>query len=72
MDYPNRQRIKIWGRAEYVEGDSEVLHRVADPDYDAKLERALVFHIDAWAPPCPPPITPRYTVEELGALGRDQ
>lgn len=69
MDYPNRQRIKLWGRAEYVEGDSEVLRAVADPDYAAKPERALVFHIEAWDSNCPQHITPRYTVEELGALG---
>ena len=65
MDYPNRQRIKVWGRAEYVEGDSEVLRAVADADYDAKLERAIVFHIEAWDSNCPQHIRPRYTVEEL-------
>jgi hypothetical protein len=69
MDYPNRQRIKIWGRAEYVEGNSEVLGAIADVDYAAKPERALVFHIEAWDSNCPQHITPRYTVEELGALG---
>ncbi len=68
MDYPNRQRIKIWGRAEYVEGDSEVLARVVDPDYDARLERAIVFHIEAWDSNCPQHITPRYTVDELKGL----
>ncbi|TFH28545.1 MAG: pyridoxamine 5'-phosphate oxidase, partial [Myxococcales bacterium] len=68
MDYPNRQRIKIWGRAEYVEGDSEILQQVADPDYDARLERAIVFHIEAWDSNCPQHITPRYTVEELAAV----
>jgi hypothetical protein len=39
---------------------------VRDPDYDAKLERAIVFHIEAWDSNCPQHITPRYTVEELG------
>lgn len=73
MDYPNRQRIKIWGRAEYVEGDSEVLVRVVDPDYDARLERAIVFHIEAWDSNCPQHITPRYTVDEIeGARLRSQ
>jgi predicted pyridoxine 5'-phosphate oxidase superfamily flavin-nucleotide-binding protein len=71
MDYPNRQRIKIWGRAEYVEGDSEILQQVADPDYDAHLERAIVFHIEAWDSNCPQHITPRYTVDELAALPRE-
>lgn len=66
MDYPNRQRIKIWGRAQYVEGDSDVLKRVADPAYGAKPERAIVFHITAWDANCPQHITPRYTLEEIG------
>jgi len=68
MDYPNRQRIKIWGRAEYVEGDGEVLERVMDSNYDARLERAIVFHIEAWDSNCPQHITPRYTLEELEEL----
>jgi hypothetical protein len=68
MDYPNRQRIKVWGRAEYVEGDSAVLQRVADLDYGAVPERAVVFHIDAWDSNCPQHITPRYTMDELEAL----
>jgi predicted pyridoxine 5'-phosphate oxidase superfamily flavin-nucleotide-binding protein len=69
MDYPNRQRIKVWGRAEYVDGDSEVLRAVADTEYAAKPERAVVFHIEAWDSNCPQHITPRYTVEEIGELG---
>lgn len=68
MDYPNRQRIKVWGRAEYVEGDSELLQRVADSDYGAVPERAVIFHIEAWDSNCPQHIKPRYTVEELEAL----
>jgi predicted pyridoxine 5'-phosphate oxidase superfamily flavin-nucleotide-binding protein len=69
MDYPHRQRIKIWGRAEYVEDDDQLLQQVADPDYDARLERAIVFHIEAWDSNCPQHITPRYTVEELAGHG---
>jgi predicted pyridoxine 5'-phosphate oxidase superfamily flavin-nucleotide-binding protein len=68
MDYPNRQRIKIWGRAEYLEDDDSVLEAVVDGDYDARPERAIVFHIEAWDSNCPQHITPRYTVEELGSL----
>jgi predicted pyridoxine 5'-phosphate oxidase superfamily flavin-nucleotide-binding protein len=68
MNYPNRERIKIWGRARYVEGQSEILEAVADPDYAAKPERAVVFDIEAWDSNCPQHITPRYTVEEIRAL----
>ena len=68
MDYPNRRRVKIWGRAEYVEGDDSVLTAVVDSGYDALPERAIVFHIEAWDSNCPQHITPRYTVQELGSL----
>jgi len=61
MDYPNRQRVKVWGRAEYVENDDALLQRVADPDYGAQLERVIVFHIKAWDSNCPRHITPRYS-----------
>ena len=36
MDYPNRQRIKVWGRAEFVEDDEALLEQVRDPDYRAE------------------------------------
>ena len=65
MDYPNRRRIKIWGRAEFVEDDAELLERVIDVDYEARPERALVFHVEAWDVNCPQHITPRFTQEEI-------
>ena len=68
MDYPNRRRLKIWGRAEFVEDDPGLLERVVDEDYDARPERALVFHVEAWDVNCPQHITPRFTVEELGRI----
>ncbi|MCH7823891.1 MAG: pyridoxamine 5'-phosphate oxidase family protein [Acidobacteria bacterium] len=67
MDYPNRRRIKIWGRAEFVEDTPSLLERVADPTYGATVERALVFHVEAWDVNCPQHITPRFTEEEFSA-----
>ena len=74
MDYPNRRRIKIWGRARVVEDDAALLERLADAEYGARLERAIVFTIEAWDVNCPQHVTPRYTMEELGearSLGLD-
>jgi predicted pyridoxine 5'-phosphate oxidase superfamily flavin-nucleotide-binding protein len=67
MDYPNRRRIKIWGRAEFVEDDPALLERLVEPAYGATIERALVFHLEAWDVNCPQHITPRFTEEELSA-----
>ena len=73
MDYPNRRRIKIWGRAEVVEDDPALMAKLTDPDDGSRPEQAVVFHVEAWDRNCPPRyirryITPRYTEEESGEL----
>ncbi len=65
MDYAGRQRIKLWGRARVVEDDAELMERLADPGYQAKPERAIVFEIEAWDVNCPQHITPRYTEAQI-------
>jgi uncharacterized protein len=65
MDYANRQRIKIWGRAKMVEDDPELVAKLADPSYTSKPERALVFTVEGWDPNCPQHITPRFTEEDF-------
>ena len=65
MDYPNRHRVKIWGTAEFVEDNPDLLTKVADPDYTARPERVLVFHVEAWSPNCNQHITPRFTLVEM-------
>jgi len=65
MDYANRRRVKIWGRARMVEDDANLAKELADPDYKANPERALVFKIEAWDVNCPQHITPRFTQDEI-------
>ena len=65
MDYPNRLRIKIWGTAEFVENDPELLVEVVDTSYEARPERILVFHVKVWSPNCTQHIQQRFTDEEL-------
>ena len=65
MDYPNRRRIKIWGTAEVVEGDNELLARLNDAGGRGKPERVFVFHVQAWDVNCPRHIEPRWTEEEI-------
>ena len=69
MDYPGRRRVKIWGTAEYVEDDQETLNElISAGDYHATVERAIVFHVEAWDVNCPQHIKPRYTEEDLAPL----
>ncbi len=65
MDYPNRRRIKLWGRARVVEDDPELLERLLTPGYGAKPERAILFEVEAWDVNCPQHITPRYTEDQI-------
>ncbi|MEE9241418.1 MAG: pyridoxamine 5'-phosphate oxidase family protein [bacterium] len=65
MDYANRRRVKIWGRAEVVEDDAELLGKLADPDYGGKPERVFRFRLEAWDVNCPQHITPRFTAEDI-------
>jgi len=69
MDYPNRRRVKIWGGASFVEDDPGLLDRVRDPTYAARVERALVFYVQAWDVNCRQHITPRYSLDQMGSSG---
>ena len=68
MDYANRRRIKIWGRARVVEDNPDLMARLADPAYAAAPERAILFTISAWDVNCPQHITPRHTEVEIRAV----
>jgi predicted pyridoxine 5'-phosphate oxidase superfamily flavin-nucleotide-binding protein len=63
MDYENRQRIKLWGRARVVEGDEALLARLMPANYKARPEQAILFTIDAWDANCPQHI-PRMFAED--------
>ena len=65
MDYVNRRRIKIWGRAEVIEADPTLLKQLAGPAYTARPERVFRFHIEAWDSNCPQHLTPRFTAEDI-------
>ena len=68
MDYPNRRRIKIWGRARVVDDDADLLARLTDTDYVGVPERAVVFEIAAWDVNCPQHITPRFTEAQVAEI----
>lgn len=68
MDYANRQRIKIWGRARVVEDDPDLLARLVEPAAEGRPERAIVFEIEAWDVNCPQHITPRYSEAQVAQV----
>jgi predicted pyridoxine 5'-phosphate oxidase superfamily flavin-nucleotide-binding protein len=70
MDYPNRQRLKIWGRAHIVHesDDPELMAKLELPSYRARVERGIIIHIEALDWNCPQHITPRYSKAEVDYL----
>ncbi|RLD26632.1 MAG: pyridoxamine 5'-phosphate oxidase [Bacteroidetes bacterium] len=68
MDYPNKTRIKIWGTAKVVEDDKELLESLSDPSYKARLERAIVFTVEAWDVNCRQHIQQRFTQEDIKTI----
>ncbi|WP_293135280.1 pyridoxamine 5'-phosphate oxidase family protein [Microcoleus sp. bin38.metabat.b11b12b14.051] len=68
MDYRHRKRLKIWGRARYVEGDRELIERLRVPEDDSEVERVILFQVEAWNWNCPQHIPLRYSEQEVAAL----
>lgn len=68
MDYANRRRIKIWGKARVVEDDADLLARLVVEGYGGRPERAIVIEVTAWDANCPQHITPRFTEQEIAAV----
>ena len=68
MDYRHRKRIKIWGRAEYVEDNPALIERLRDSDYSAEVQGAILFHVEATSENCPQHIPIRYSETEVAAM----
>lgn len=71
LDYPSQSRLKILGRAELIEPDTnaarfaELIDRARDPEYKAQVEAIMVIHVEAFDWNCQQHITPRYTTEQV-------
>ncbi len=53
MNYAERERLKIWGRAHIVEDDAALFAQLVAPEYHARVEQAIVFRVAAWDMNCP-------------------
>jgi predicted pyridoxine 5'-phosphate oxidase superfamily flavin-nucleotide-binding protein len=68
MDYANSQRVKLWGKARVVEGDPELEARLRDADYPGKVERVILFQVEAWDVNCSQHIHPRFSQRQIAPL----
>ncbi|QQS40384.1 MAG: pyridoxamine 5'-phosphate oxidase family protein [Acidobacteriota bacterium] len=70
MDYAAKRRLKILSRVEVLDAAKapEVIGKLADIDYEATIERAMILHVEAFDWNCPQHITERYTLDEIKAV----
>ena len=64
MDYANRTRVKLWGRAR-VEDDPALVARLMPDDYRATPEQAVVFTVEAWDVNCPQHIPQKLDADDV-------
>jgi hypothetical protein len=66
MDYAQRRRIKLWGRAR-MSDDPALIAELMPAGYRAQAERALLFEVDAWDTNCPQHIPQKIDAADVGA-----
>lgn len=67
IDYAHRQRIKIWGKAQVVEGDAELTAKLMPQDYRARPEQVILFTVSAWDSNCSQHIPQRFEAADVAA-----
>lgn len=67
MDYPNQTRLKVLASVEVIDAKDapEIIEKLTVPDYKAKIERAMILHVEAFDWNCPQHISQRYTMDEI-------
>ena len=74
IDYAHCRRIKIWGTARMVEGDSALTAQLMPAGYKARAEQVILFTVAAWDSNCAQHIPQRFEAAEVAAAlaARDQ
>jgi predicted pyridoxine 5'-phosphate oxidase superfamily flavin-nucleotide-binding protein len=67
IDYAQRRRIKIWGKARVIEGDAELTARLMPGGYKARPEQVILFNVSAWDSNCPQHIPQRFEAADVAA-----
>jgi len=70
LNYPTRQRLKIWAEASIVEKgfDTELEARLKIENNPSNVERLILLKVQAYDWNCSKHITPRYTEDEMNRM----
>lgn len=66
MDYVNRRRLKLWGEARTTQDPAEIAPLV-DSEYEARIEQAILFRVNAWDRNCPQHIPQLFPADAVAA-----
>lgn len=66
MDYENRARVKLWGRAE-VSDDKTLLAKLMPENYRAKGQQVIIFKLEALDTNCPQHIPMKFDGGDVAA-----
>jgi predicted pyridoxine 5'-phosphate oxidase superfamily flavin-nucleotide-binding protein len=67
IDYANRKRVKIWGKARVVEGSAELIAKLMPESYRARADQVILFTPSAWDANCPQHIPQRFEAADVAA-----
>jgi uncharacterized protein len=67
MDYANRRRIKIWGRARVVTDDVALIATLMPENYRAAPDQVILFDVEAWDMNCPQHIPQKIDLTDAAA-----
>ncbi|WP_374350317.1 pyridoxamine 5'-phosphate oxidase family protein [Chitinimonas sp.] len=65
IDYVHQQRVKIWGEARAVEGDTALEARLMPAGYKARPEQVILITVTAWDANCPKHIPQRFEASDV-------
>jgi predicted pyridoxine 5'-phosphate oxidase superfamily flavin-nucleotide-binding protein len=65
IDYAQRRRIKIWGKARVIEGDAELTSKLMPQGYKARPEQVIAFTVSAWDANCSQHIPQRFEAADV-------
>jgi hypothetical protein len=67
IDHAERRRVKVWGEAELVKDDRDLLDSLMPPGSAIYIARAIRFRVLAWDINCSSHIPQLFTLEEVEA-----
>jgi len=65
IDYASKHRVKIWGEAEVIEANAELIAKLMPPGYKARAEQVILLNAIAWDANCPQHIPQRFAAADV-------